>query len=121
MNRRSVSIAIAVAAWSALLSGRAQAVVIYGDGIPSCRTWSASPNDAPLRRAEVAWLLGYVSAYDWYAPNGEEIKYTDPGSMVDWVDRYCAAHPQDVIAAAAARLIDELRHRRGLPALMSPN
>jgi hypothetical protein len=38
--------------------------------------------------------------------------------MVEWADRYCAAHPQDLIARAAGKLIDELRRRRGLKPLM---
>jgi hypothetical protein len=118
MSRRSFFTAFAATAFIFVLSGRAQAIVIYGDGMPSCESWSDAAVDSPARRGQVAWLLGFVSAYDWYSPNGEDIKYTDPKSMVEWADRYCAAHPQDLIARAAGKLIDELRRRRGLKPLM---
>jgi hypothetical protein len=93
----------------------AQAVSIYNPGTESCGSW-ASGQPEMVKGLKVAWLLGFVSGYNWYR-SAEDVT-SDVHGLVGWVDNYCVANPLDSIAKAAGRLIDELRRQRGLPPTM---
>ena len=96
----------------------AHAISIYNPGTESCGSWTAAQDSVP-RGLKVAWLVGFVSGYNWYRP-GEDVT-SDPHGLVAWVDNYCLANPLDLIARAAGRLVDGLRRQRGLVPTMRPN
>src|SRR6266446_9902039 len=95
----------------------AQAASIYNPGTESCGN-STAAQDGVARGLKVAWVLGFVSGYNWYRP-GEDVT-SDAHDLVAWVDNYCLANPLDVIAKAAGRLVDELRRQGGLAPTMRP-
>ena len=87
---------------------------IFSPGGDSCGTWSTEQN-LGSRYQRQTWVLGFFSAYNVYSPEGEAVEPPDGKALVAWIDNYCATHPLDFISAAAHKLVDELRRRRGLP------
>ncbi len=120
MKSAKFLISASVALWiTIIINPSAHAVSVYAAATESCGTWTAESNGLP-RHLRVAWLLGFVSGYNWGTRQGEDVT-SDTQGLIVWVDNYCMAHPLDLIAKAAGRLIDELRHQRGLPPTMRPN
>ena len=86
--------------------------VVIGVGGNSCGSWTAASN-TPRRLEYEAWLIGYFSAVNRYAPgaDGALTRSTDGRGLIGWVDNYCLAHPIDQIETAAVTLTKELRRR----------
>ncbi len=119
MKSAKLLIATAVAfSVAVMVIPSAHAVSIYNPGTESCGSWTAA-QDSVTKGLKVAWLLGFVSGYNWYR-TGEDVT-SDPHGLVAWVDNYCLANPLDVIVKAAGRLVDKLRRQRGLVPIMRPN
>jgi len=78
---------------------------VYGSGTISCGKWTATTSRT-LRNLDVAWVLGFVSGAGY---TGIDLKHTDNDAMEKWVDVYCASHPLDDLALAAAQLVKALR------------
>jgi hypothetical protein len=114
----SASSCLSIAAiLAALISPSASAQLqkqlsIYGAGSQSCGTWST---DTRFRGDRQSWVLGFVSAYNFYAPGDTAVNPPDNGAITGWMDSYCAAHPLESVVNAALALITELRQQRGLP------
>ena len=95
-------------------AGRAPATiyVIFGAGSRPCGSWlqlrsQAQPDSAMLQ----SWVLGYITSV-----NAHELTITkdisdgtNPEALFSWIDDYCAAHPLDSVARAAASLSGVLR------------
>jgi hypothetical protein len=90
----------------------ARGIVIYGVGLKSCGFWSSVPKGTIPRQQLSNWVLGFVSAYNYYSAEGRDVTSDDGSAFIAWMDRYCRDHPQDVVADAAYRLVDELAGRR---------
>jgi hypothetical protein len=112
-RRGQLASAIFAAGAIAATSAESQNVMIWGVGTYSCGAWTASSADSSTRVQQQQWLVGFVSGYNWGSHEGENVT-ADIAGIVGWVDAYCSTHPLDAIVQAAARLVDELRTRRGL-------
>ena len=94
----------------------ADTYTVLGQGNQSCGKWTQDSRDpnSTAAIADLVWVLGYVSAYNNYASasSGDVSSNTDVNGIEAWIDGYCANHPLDKIAGAAAELIIELKKRR---------
>jgi hypothetical protein len=114
MKTLSLALAIVVAVIPTTLS--AQKITIWGYGNNLCSSWTKDAKTELLHYQHEAWLLGFLSGYNWHSmgnPSGNVIRDEDSSALVAWVDNYCYAHPLDPIVLAADQLIDELRRRNG--------
>jgi hypothetical protein len=85
---------------------------ILGAGGRPCGNWlrarsQAAPDSAVLQ----SWVLGYITSI-----NANVLTVTSdvtagmtPEALFSWIDNYCATHPLDSVARAAAGLSDSLR------------
>ena len=115
---RAFALAIA-ALFAAPLSQSASAqlqkqLAVYGVGSQSCGVWTKDAS-SPYGAVRRSWVLGFVSAYNFYAPGDTAVLPADNAAMTVWMDNYCASHPLESIVNASLRLVDELRRQRGLP------
>ena len=63
-----------------------------------------------------AWVLGYITAYNVYVFEGEDVaKGVDAAGLLAWIDRYCATNPLDNIDTATMMLVRELQRRNSRP------
>jgi hypothetical protein len=90
----------------------ARGIVIYGVGLKPCEYWSSVPKRGAARQQLGDWILGFVSAYNYYSANGRDVTFSDGSAFTAWMDRYCRDHPHDAVADAAYRLVDELVAKR---------
>jgi hypothetical protein len=90
----------------------ARGIVIYGVGLKSCTYWVSASKKAAARQQLSDWILGFVSAYNYYSAEGRDVTFSDGGAFIAWMDGYCRDHPHDVVADAAYRLVGELAARR---------
>jgi hypothetical protein len=90
----------------------AKTINVRGEGVASCRAWS----DAHTRKTDRfpvqdSWLLGYVNAVAGFLdfPGVEDFtaKFHNR-DLVNWIDDYCSAHPEEPIIRAADALMREL-------------
>jgi hypothetical protein len=58
------------------------------------------------------WILGFVSAYNYYSAGGRDVTFGDGSAFIAWMDSYCRDHPHEMIADAAYRLVSELVAKR---------
>jgi hypothetical protein len=98
-----------IAAMLSTPAGAASQYVILGAGSRPCGDWlhlraAAAPEGLVLQ----SWLLGYVTSVNANVLTTSR-DVADVEKLFAWVDDYCAAHPLDSIARAAAGLIDSLR------------
>jgi hypothetical protein len=90
----------------------ARGIVIYGVGLKSCGYWSSASKRTATRQQLSDWILGFVSAYNYYSAEGRDVTFSDGSAFIAWMDGYCRDHPNDVVSDAAYRLVDELVARR---------
>jgi hypothetical protein len=93
--------------------GSAQARRILGYGLSSCGAWTQARNaNATERLSMEHWVAGYLSNFN--SLNDEDsnipdlLKDQEWGSIMAWIDTYCAAHPLDKVDRAARTLELEL-------------
>jgi hypothetical protein len=106
-----------LAVFIALMIGAAKdatAYTVIGYGAQTCGKWTQDRNNNGLiARLDEAWLLGFVSARSGSSQAGFDItQNADNAGLFAWIDNYCAAHPLDMIADAADRLVTYLETRR---------
>jgi hypothetical protein len=90
----------------------ARGIVIYGVGLKSCGYWSSASKKTAARQQLSDWILGFLSAYNYYSAEGRDVTFSDGSAFIAWMDRYCRDHPHEGVADAAYRLVDELVARR---------
>jgi hypothetical protein len=90
----------------------ARGVVVYGVGLKPCEYWSSIPKRGAARQQLSDWILGFVSAYNYYSAEGRDVTDSDGSAFISWMDSYCRDHARDVVADAAHRLVAELIARR---------
>jgi hypothetical protein len=93
----------------------ARGIVIYGVGLKSCGYWVSASKKTAARQQLSDWILGFVSAYNYYSAEGRDVTFSDGSAFIAWMDGYCREHPNDVVADAAYRLVAELAARRTPP------
>ncbi len=86
---------------------------VIGAGGNSCGTWTAEQK-MPRRLEDEAWLVGYISAANRFAPGaeGDLTNGIEGRGLISWMDNYCQSHPLNMIETGAVALVDELRKRR---------
>lgn len=90
------------------------AYVIFGAGSRPCGSWlqvrsQALPDSAVLQ----SWVLGYVTSVNAnvLVVDRDVASGASQDELFSFIDSYCAAHPLDSIARAAAGLVDSLRSK----------
>jgi hypothetical protein len=87
-------------------------VTIFGWGNDSCGKWLASASGSDERYVYTSWILGWVSAAEYYGVDGK-LRDTDADAMEAWVDNYCHKRPLESIESAAEALIIALaKHKQ---------
>ena len=97
-----------IAALIALSPITSHASTLYGLGAKTCGTWleKRRTND----HFDMAqWMLGYISAADYYGP---DLKENEGQSFISYMDNYCQQNPLDQFSVGVDRLIDALRKKR---------
>lgn len=85
---------------------------ILGAGGRPCGSWlKARGESSPESAIMQSWLLGYVTSINAHelTITKDIAEDTDPDGMFVWIDNYCASHPLDSVARAAASLTGVLR------------
>jgi hypothetical protein len=90
----------------------ARGIVIYGVGLKPCGYWSSASKRTAARQQLSDWILGFVSAYNYYSAEGRDVTFSDGSTFIAWMDSYCRDHPHEGVADAAYRLLGELVARR---------
>lgn len=89
--------------WSPL----APASTNYGAGTKTCGTWiEKRRTDDYFDMAQ--WMLGYISATDYYA---FDLKESEGQAFIAYMDNYCQQNPLDEFAVGVRKLISELRKK----------
>jgi hypothetical protein len=90
------------------LCHEADAITVIGVGaVSSCGTWETARSSGYSFGYE-QWVVGFLSGVAMASGN-DFLSGTDADGIWKWIDRYCAAHPLDMIATAASELLSTLR------------
>ena len=89
----------------------AEPVMISGVGSLECRAWLQSQRpEVELERRQ--WLLGFVTAHNYYATPQITPPNRDPSIISGYVQQYCQSNPEHRVVAAAAAYV---RSKGGQP------
>ena len=93
----------------------AQEQAVLGQGNVSCGTWLEDRSDGGQVMARIAWVLGYITAFNQYGskPEGDVSGGKSTEQMTVWIENHCKQNPADNVYRASAALVDELRRRIG--------
>ncbi|HEX3917084.1 MAG TPA: hypothetical protein VHW60_07065 [Caulobacteraceae bacterium] len=106
---------VLLAALALLLAGAADArpvplALSLGLGKMSCRDWASyrrkplPPNSGPEE-----WVLGYLSAYNAFAPGPKDSFHdNDASNVLGWIDTRCAQNPANSISQTLNDFITSL-------------
>ena len=81
---------------------------LYGLGASTCGTW-LQKRHANDHFEMGQWMLGYISAADYYGP---DLKESEGQALIFYMDNHCQQNPLEVFSVGVRRLIDELRKKR---------
>jgi hypothetical protein len=83
-----------------------------GHGVEACKAWLESRKDG-YSAGYGDWLLGYLTGVNLWGPTGSRdlLRNQNAKEMIEWVDKYCAVFPNDIIESAARQLILDLGRR----------
>jgi hypothetical protein len=93
---------------------RSRQYTVWGIGNRTCGAWTAAhdnESDRLERITQMAWLGGYMSAFNNYGPLRSGAPRIDFDGMEAWITRYCRQYPLDRITRAAAQLAIDLQRR----------
>jgi hypothetical protein len=104
----------------AVLIGRALAPAIadektinaLGHGVEPCQAWLDARKDG-YSAGYGDWLLGYLTGVNLWGPTSgrDLLRNRNAQEMIEWVDKYCAVFPNEIIEAAARQLVLDLGRR----------
>jgi hypothetical protein len=90
----------------------AKTINVRGEGVASCGDWSnAHTRKSDRFPVQDSWLLGYVNAVAGFLDFPGVDDFTarfHNRDLVNWMDDYCGAHPDEPIIRAADALMREL-------------
>jgi len=91
----------------------AQEQAVLGQGNVSCGTWLEPQRWRRSISGRVAWILGYITAFNQYGskPEGDVTGGKETEQIMAWIDNHCRRHPTDNLHRASAALVDELRQK----------
>ena len=81
---------------------------------PDCAEWTeARRRDNSRSETLEAWVTGVLTGYNLYDPKGRHdiLGGTDLSGAFAWIDRRCAANPEEGLPEVTMDLITELRNR----------
>ena len=113
MTRLGLSLAALLAA--APLHAQDLAAQPFDPRAATCQTWTAAKPQpgAP----SLSWVMDFIAAHDreperdYYGGGIDLTDGVDAGEITAWMNGYCAAHPRDSLAVAAAALVSDLSAR----------
>ena len=81
-------------------------------GMPdmSCTAWKASKGEPERRDPYLQWTRGFLSGHN-YANQSAQVAEVSVGTVVVFIDRYCAEHAGASGAEAAMRMSDRYAGR----------
>jgi hypothetical protein len=94
----------------------AQEQAVLGQGNVSCGSWlNDRKGDDAQASSKIAWVLGYVTAFNQYGskPEGDVSGGKGTEEIMAWIDNYCGQHPSDNLYRASAALVDDFRQKLG--------
>lgn len=94
----------------------AQEQAVLGQGNVSCGSWlNDRKGDDVQASSKIAWVLGYVTAFNQYGskPEGDVSGGKGTEEIMAWIDNYCGQHPSDNLYRASAALVDDFRQKLG--------
>ena len=94
----------------------AQEQAVLGQGNVSCGSWlNDRKGDDAQASSKIAWVLGYVTAFNQYGskPEGDVSGGKGTEEIMAWIDNYCGQHLSDNLYRASAALVDEFRQKLG--------
>lgn len=83
---------------------------IVGFDDMSCRAWTQSKDDAEVHNSHLAWIRGVLTGHN-YANQSQQVSAMSPGTVQNFVDRYCVENPQGEFSDAAFRMADKFSGR----------
>lgn len=94
----------------------AQEQAVLGQGNVSCHAWlSGSRDNNAEASGRIAWILGYVTAFNQYGskPAGDVSAGKGTDEIVVWIDDRCTQHPDENLYRASAAFVEEFRQKLG--------
>jgi hypothetical protein len=94
----------------------AQENAVLGQGNVSCGSWlKERKGDDAQASSRIAWVLGYVTAFNQYGskPEGDVSGGKGTEEIMTWIDSHCSRRPGDNLHKASAALVDEFRQKLG--------
>lgn len=94
----------------------AQEEAVLGQGNVPCGAWLSEHRDDQLQEASrIAWVLGYVTAFNKYEsePAGDVSGGMGTEEIKVWIDGHCSQHPNDNLYRASDAFVDEFRQKHG--------
>ena len=89
--------------------------LVLGPGVSSCDDYVFAAKTAERKNAYVDWVAGYLVARQFSLNrrlSEERLGGRDwRGTISNWLDGWCPAHPSTAVSDAAAALSDELLGR----------
>ena len=110
-NRLMWIAVLAAAAAAAATAAHAQVGAVAGAGARTCMQMSADIAELPnVRRSYVAWMQGFLSAMNASRERRELplVDLADYEVQWQWLENWCAGHPDNTFASASAALFDDL-------------
>jgi len=83
-----------------------------GHGVEPCKAWlDARKNGYSAGYGD--WLMGYLTGVNLWGPTSRRdlLRNQNAQEMIEWIDKYCAVFPNELIESAARQLILDLGRR----------
>jgi hypothetical protein len=83
-----------------------------GHGVEPCKAWLDARKDG-YSAGYGDWLMGYLTGVNLWGPTSRRdlLRNQNAQEMIEWVDKYCAVFPNELIESAARQLILDLGRR----------
>lgn len=87
-----------------------QKPTVLGQGTESCEQWINDRRGSPTAAARAeAWVLGYLTAYNAYTQQGENImRGINVNDVFTWLDKYCQDDPRLDLEFASTGFLAQL-------------
>jgi hypothetical protein len=93
-------------------AGERMGITIYGPGTTKCHLWLSDQEvgGGPAYMEKI-WVLGFLTAYNNYMVKDRPgLSTDDTPKFFDWISDYCAAHVDETLAVATAKLVEHLKN-----------
>jgi hypothetical protein len=95
------------------ISGASDGKKFYALHDETCRQYLIDRSATPTTLPHVAWVAGYISAYNRQTPETYDIANGQKSSnFIPWLDRWCQANPDKSLGSGMEKLTSELAASR---------